>query len=197
MWTKIKAFFWQDFEKAFGRKLSPVERWSLRNAKTCSADEIIAASIIQSFASHFEDWTLKDVDLTKVDRRDGRFISGNRSGPAGSILLINSKKNITVKLYPTWRKQESRDGDGLNPWFFALVGVKKAFVNDIEVSDSLATTVWASWARVERAHKRTEEAAARAKADMERNEKAWNLAERLLGMRRNEFGALVPIQTAE
>jgi hypothetical protein len=32
---------------------------------------------------------------------------------------------------------------------------------------------------------------------MERNEKKWNLAEDLLGMKRNEFGALVPKVSVE
>lgn len=190
MWTKIKAFFWQDFEKAFGRKLSPVERWSLRNAKTCSADEIIAASIIQSFAKSFEDWSFKAkpqpvgyrcANCTEIEKERREFVAQYAHGNVRlNRVFVNKSKDI---IFAYWLQDNK---------------TRTAFyVNGLSFPTELGQLIVAEFEKLDMAHQKAVAAAAKAKADMERNEKAWNLAERLLGMRRNEFGALVPIQTAE
>lgn len=54
-----------------------------------------------------------------------------------------------------------------------------------------------SFMRLKAVHDAANETARKAKADMEANEAKWNLVEQLLHMKRNEYGALVPIRTVD
>lgn len=71
------------------------------------------------------------------------------------------------------------------------------FVNDMKMDRRSEDIIVFAYHKIKTQVIAAEKAAQEAKAAMERNEQAWNLAEKILGMKRNEFGALVPIQTAE
>lgn len=68
-------------------------------------------------------------------------------------------------------------------------------VNSISVDG--AEDVIAAYERINNQRRIAQQTADRALEKMKVNEKKWNLAERLLGMKRNEFGALVPAVSVE
>jgi hypothetical protein len=69
-------------------------------------------------------------------------------------------------------------------------------VDGVLVNASAKREILNGYERIQRRVKAAKAVADRAQEDMKKNEAAWNLAEKLLGMKRNEFGALVPITTA-
>lgn len=153
------------------------EEWARYNANKCSADDIIAAAVVQSFAKHFEDW-----------KSSGRWINSwtyddYRTCPR----LVNEKAGIEV------RQDVGEDRQGYDASYFD----KGLYVNGVKVSKKQASFIRFNWIKMATQVEATKKAAADAKAEMERNETAWNLAEKLLGMKRNEFGALVPAKTVE
>lgn len=168
--------------------LSHVEKWSMRHAGKASPDDIIAAAIIESFAKDFDDWkgscpegiAAKERVCNEGDIRDS------------GATLVNRKKKITIAT--KWVKGRSREGDGLNPWHYSCSGM---CVNDVPLDAINARRIIQAHDRLKFRVEAAKEAARKAKADMERNEAAWNIAENLLGMKRNEHGALVPIQAVE
>lgn len=68
-------------------------------------------------------------------------------------------------------------------------------VNDIDFDPGVALALIASYDTLKAAYDRAEATARKAKLAMQANENKWNLAESLLGLERNEFGALVPKET--
>jgi hypothetical protein len=57
--------------------------------------------------------------------------------------------------------------------------------------------IYTNWQNIVVQVRHTEQVAAEAKAAMEANEKKWDLAEGLLGMKRDGFGRLMPIKTVK
>lgn len=164
-----------------------IERWSACNANKATPDDIIAAAVIQSFAKDFEHWS----GNLSANLPSHRICCNAGSEPDGHVLK-NSKKNLT--LISKYHKGKSRDNDGLNPFYYHNKGL---LVNEIPLQPDAAKRVLRAYQEVKQRVDRVKAVADKAKEDMERNETAWNLAEKLLGMKRNEFGALVPIKTVE
>lgn len=158
--------------------------------RTSAPDEIIAAAIVESFANNFEDWrgSLPD-GLNTTNKICCNDNSDQIKG--GVKQLNNDKKNICLS-GAKWVKGKSRDGDGLNPWYFHLQGLD---VNGISLSNEAADFICREYNRLKQVFQRTKEIADNAKAEMERSEAAWNLAERLLGKKRLSNGALVPAES--
>lgn len=66
------------------------------------------------------------------------------------------------------------------------------FLNDKSCGERVYTEVLAAYLKMQAKVQAAEQAAAEAKARMEQNEFLWNVAEDMLGLKRNEYGALVP-----
>jgi hypothetical protein len=161
-----------------------IEDWAARNADMCQADEIIAASIAASLAKDINDWKATGCFEPEYENRRSWFSSHTLPR------LANSSKDLRVEFETRIYR--------IHPEKLARVArLKGTRVNGIEVSSAAAGVIYDAWQKVTKRVQAAEEAAAKAKADMAKQEAAWNLAEKLLGMKRNEHGALVPVQTVE
>jgi hypothetical protein len=168
---------------AYGDDLLPVERWALRNANKASADDIIAAAVAQSFASHFEDWTITgDILDAETAYTEGRI------NYYGGIILCNHLKDVQITRIPFEKYNYNKP----NEYYW-----KRLKVNEIEVSEEAERIIISAYKQILTRVQAAKKIASDAEKAMKRNEEAWNLAERLLGMKRNEFGALVPVKTVE
>jgi hypothetical protein len=150
-----------------------VERWALKNAKKASAEEIIVAAVIQSFAKDFGDWESDGFSNPKA----GYQMSG------GLGLLTNKKKKVVIA------RRAQKKGDKYR--FYGLT------INDITISFAMSKLVVTHWEKVFCQVMKAKTVAERAKNEMDISEKAWNLAENLLGFERTETGALVPKETVK
>jgi hypothetical protein len=163
---------------------TPVEKWATHNAKKASADDLIAAAIIQSFAKDFKHWKFVGQFSQRHDSSSGfQNTSITRKMP--------TKKHIEIVFL--FRQTNSSDGYS-NIYKYKVIGCE---VNGVRVSDTAFHAIYVSWNNIVAQVRRTEEVAAEAKASMEANETKWNLAESLLGMKRNGLGVLVPVKTVE
>lgn len=156
---------------------SPVERWCLRNANKATPDGIIAAAIIESIAKHFDDWAYRAVDYYAHDKN---WVDDCKKFGISECLvnkrLVNEIKDLSVH----WHS---------NGTFY--------YVNGTPLNWDEGRLIVQQFTKLQEKHNAVKAAAAKAIADQKRNEAAWNLAEKLLGMKRNEHGALVPIKTVE
>jgi hypothetical protein len=97
-------------------------------------------------------------------------------------------------------RQISRDGDGRGPWVHVLDEKKITVATEdkkVPLSEMAARWISQEWFKVKAIHDIAEEKAQQVKLAMQQNEDKWDVACGLLGMKVNEFGALVPIKTAE
>jgi hypothetical protein len=163
-----KSFF-DSIQKIFRPQPMTIERWADRCSRITTPDEILAAGFIESFSriEEYKDWRLI-------------HSGGNR--------LTNSKKNIELSYY------RNHNYDSNYNTYYTYSNFK---INDVPIDDNLGERIIKSFEKVKAQHDAVKAKAKKAKAEMERNEKAWNLVESMLGMKRNEHGALVPVKTAE
>lgn len=163
-------------------------------AKATTPDRLIAAHIIESFTLNFEDW-----DALNLDDQWRQFYD------APKHTLTNTKKGLSVG----WENQKkSADNDNRSPWVYKLKA-ESAHVRNIPTKDNSAPgksvpldavssrLIIESWDKVSVVKLKAKAVADKALAEMKANEAAWTMAENLLGMKRNKFGALVPVKTAE
>lgn len=152
-------------------------------------DQIIVAHILQSVVKKPEDWrwrnkVLPECDLLARYKELSNTPDDLRYGTT-SFDLIGPDVSVLFEL----RIDKTNYGWKL----FSVVTVDDGTRLDREAGDLLTTRIgllFKQLAEVKRV-------AAKAKADMEAHERKWNLAEKLLGMKRNEHGALVPVNQAE
>lgn len=165
-----------------------VEVWALRNANRATPDGIVAAAIVQSFAKDFKDWRHEGSEL------EAAWLKSWPMDNKPYARLVNQKKGIAVNVTFLQKKVKDRKFTTLRQEYYVPNTV---IVDGVEISYEESQVIISRFLRIQQQVKQAQQAAATAQANMERNEAAWNLAERLLGMKRNEHGALVPIQTAE
>ena len=191
MLAKTKAGFKKLF-KSFPILFEPlpitVETWAEHNANRATPDGIIAATVVELFVKDFDGWSAKD--LEKFSRYGGTYVEAARN--KYSPQLFHKGKNIDIKFGV--KKWEEGEYDGTKCADWCSEGTT---VNGLAVELKAARYIAAGWEKIAKQQEKLKTAAARAKANMERNEAAWNLAEKLLGMKRNEQGALVPIVKAD
>lgn len=161
-----------------------VEDWATKCAKITTPDELVAAAIIQSFAKDFHKWKITGKFSTTWDG----YSSYNQDGEAKPI-LTNDEKKLTVAFHLTQHRSRQFS---MNLWEERDQQLKSCRVNDVSIGIREARQILNAWYKITANIKAAKEAAARAKREMEENEKKWNLAEQLLGMRRTHTGALVP-----
>ena len=162
-----------------------MEQWAERNANKASPDGMIAAVIVESLAKNWQDWTASDLREAKANTR---WVKAELSPK-----LVNKKKNITVEFgVRRWTQEINGYNCTMADW--QSKGTK---VNGVEIELKASRYIAREYERLAKVHKLANETAARVEADMKKNKEKWDLAEKLLGFKRTETGALVPIHTAE
>lgn len=175
-------------------------------ARTTSPDQIIAAAVVQSFAKHFTDWKVSSKAYSRFASNapssddpfneksfyypsDGReFASSYSHGGFYELQLTNSSKKMKL----TFKFEETRSASS-----YHYFNVTRVYVDGVELDKKHSEFIILNWKKIQKEVAATEAAAATAKKNMEKNDAAWNVVERLLGLKRNEQGALVPIEKVE
>lgn len=149
-------------------------------AKATTPDEIVAAAIVQSFVKNFDDWSL----LGSLEPPSQYFKS---DAERHASTLNNSKKKLAVAFVFEFKSAKERH--------YPIP--KGCSVNESKLNERSFRIILDGWLKISKEVVKTRKAAADAVREMEENEKKWNIAEKLLGMKRNQFGALVPVKTAK
>ncbi len=186
MWHKVVGWV----QMAYGDLPQVMEDNSYSRA--CNPDEIVIAAVLQSFAKHVDDWEMcrRDHNYHRQRTSDPQFIyikvstkvSNKRAiyfTNGDAIYLRNKKKDVTVRIKSV-------------P-FAGSYKIGEITVNQVPVDVKYYPLICKHWEDSQGKLERLKETARKAKLEMELNEKKWNLAERLLNMKRNEHGALIPI----
>lgn len=179
MLRSIQSFL----RRAYGDELPTPEEWAERHAKRCSADQLISAFIIQSIAKDVDDWESGSYGLTTGIAGAAKLFETYRDtfGRSADGVLRNRKKHMNVKsILVLWDR-----ACGSTP-------SRHFMVNGVPFDDDEGRKIIEAYNKVALASRKAKEAADKALQEMKANETKWNLAEDLLGMKRNEFGALVP-----
>jgi hypothetical protein len=161
-------------------RVSPLEKWANHNAKKASADDLIAGAIIASFAKDHKHW--KFIGNFKQDHSSKHYFASTSLSRQ-----MGNKKHIKIEFL--FRHMEYEEGHR-----YRVFGCE---VNGVRISDKAFKAILTAWQGIREKVKAAEEVAEKAKAEMEVNETKWNLAEELLGMKRNGLGVLMPVKTAE
>jgi hypothetical protein len=163
--------------------LTPVEKWSLHNAKKATPDDLIAGAIVSSFAKDFKCWKF-----------EGEFHQRHNSGGHNKTTLTFrkvTKKNVDIVF--VFKQTTSNDGYS-TVYKYKVIGCE---VNGVRMTEAAFRYIYTNYQNIVVQVRRAEQVAAEAKAAMEANEKKWDLAEGLLGMKRDGFGRLMPVTTVE
>lgn len=178
---EIKMFNFLSFKKS---AIPPIEKWANHNSKKASADDLIAGAIVGSFAEHFKHWKFCG-DFNQ--RYDG---SGGFKPTSLSRKMVGKKHVEVVFVF-----RATQSGDAYSTIYkYKVIGCE---VNGIRISDRAFQHIYTSWNNVVVKVKAAEEVAEKAKNEMVANELRWDLAESLLGMKRNGLGVLIPVKTVE
>jgi hypothetical protein len=178
IWRSLSSSFLMD------REISTVDAWAMRHQHRCSPDDIITAAIIQSIASNPDDWQFSG-QLNYALSYVGHY--------SQNATLTNKKKKIVI----TFIFEGYAYKDKGKSYVQAKYRACGCSVNGVELSHAHFKSVIRSWEALTSKLKAAKDAADKAKSEMDRNEQAWNIAESLLGMKRNEHGALVPVKEVE
>jgi hypothetical protein len=160
-----------------------VEKWAVHNAKKATPDDLIAGAVVASFAKDYKHWEFK-----------GEFHQRHSSSCVKSTSLSRkmvSKKDITIVFL--FKKTCIYD-DYSTVYKYKVIGCE---VNGIRVTNAAFKYIYDNWQGITVKVRAAEAAAAEAKKRMEENEKKWDMAEGLLGMKRDGLGRLMPIKTAD
>jgi hypothetical protein len=157
-------------------------------------DRIIAAHLLESFAKEFKDWELIDKNVISSSTWFDKYAKLDRQRAEKhktdfNRVLVNKKKGINLSYYFT--QEKVWDGD----YGYHTKESRHDFIlNTIPFDTRRGNELINKFMKLRADFKKAEEVAAKAKAEMEANELKWNLAENLLGMKRNGLGVLVPVE---
>jgi hypothetical protein len=189
----------------FFSRIVPITPETHPYATATSPDQIIVAGVLQSITADFNDWTwATDGYSTRngykvpkwpeieeyYDSDDRKYLTSNGKG---SMTLtrkrINGRFAKEIVVCMEYTVKTSR--------YDRLVGVTwgQVTVNGVAINPPiLGLKIFLEYKKLKAALIKAEKVAADAKKAMEANEAKWNLAESILGMKRNEHGALVPVE---
>jgi hypothetical protein len=166
-------------------------------ATATTPDQMIEAAIIQSIAAEFPKWSSQGVEVVSptemIWENDVRV---NVNSRPYKLKLLNTSKNITCEVELGWDYKHRSPAVGKPKIWGWQPTLKKFVVNDIPISDQSAEKILTSYIKVRDHLKKVEAEAAAALERQKLEEEKWNLAENLLGLCRDEKGALVPKVTA-
>lgn len=165
----------------FRKPIPTVEQWANHNAKKASADDLIAGAIVSSFAKHFKHWQFT-----------GEFNQRHSSSGGFQRTTLTRKMSNKKHIEIVFVFRHTQGGDSYSTIYqYKVIGCE---VNGIRVSDAAFKYIYRNWQNIIVDVRRAEEVATRAKADMELNEKKWDLAEGLLGVKTNKLGQMIPVE---
>ncbi len=171
--------------KALGLLPKPFDPIDNPYAKATTPDRLISAHFIESFVKDFDNWRAgKDVKEDKkvlIDRHQHEF----------EVFLKNRKTGLRIE----WEMK--REYDVKSYHHFGVIKHSKTKVKGIPLDPQESERIFLSWIKIKKQHDETKRVAAAALAKMKEEDAKWNLAESLLGLKRNEFGALVPINPVQ
>lgn len=173
-------------------------------ANLSTPDEIIAAGVLESIKKDFADWKLTDtsgrgvvdaIPFTYAQKKEAKHTVVSLDGAKTVGLILERKriagkfaKHLTVKFTYFFKK-------GYYDSVVREVQAISLFVNEVRVDPAkVGFDLFKTYYALLNAEREAKRIAAEALANMQANEAKWNLAEGILGMRRNEQGALVPIE---
>jgi hypothetical protein len=159
-----------------------------------SPDRMIAGAVIQSFISNTIDWKIDTSEANNVSAFDSKLFESSHpvwssNLTSGAIKLVNAKDGITVK-FNNWHQHLRSSGKQAN-----RVTGKNCYINGVRISDSDGIAILCNWLTYASKLRAAEEAAAKAKAEMQANEAKWNLVEDLLKMKRTRSGRLIALSS--
>lgn len=184
--------------------LPPLEAFANSSWSTeCTPDDIIVASLLESVVKEtglWGNWKAGDY----FDRTASKTVLSDKTRK-----WINAKDGPTVPIYLQrygnepleliirrggWGKT-SKDRDGQGPWFYRPSPTSGCVIefNGVTLNSQASDRFLTTFKKIKADAAKAKEIADRCFAAMEENEKKWNVAETMLGMKRNEFGALVPV----
>lgn len=169
-WNTLKEVL---LSTGYSDKLPSVEDWSLKTARRFgnpSPDDIICAAVTENLIQNSDDWV---------------FFRYER-------MLQNPKKGITVQFCFS-NYQNSQNLYWWKPKKCS-VGLHNEFY---DISKPAYIRLWKTWCKIYTRREELEKAASVAKETMQKNEFAWDVVEKLLNMKRNEQGALVPVNNGD
>ena len=172
------------------RAATVVERWAFHNANKASPDGLIASTIVEHFAKHFDKWEIVRTRFTYHADGDDNTKSCNRVR-VGVVLYCNvilscDEKQLRVRLCFERVRTRRRYADDLE----TVQTMASAFVNDVPIELKAGEFIYSNWEKLEKERAKAEELAAKIKAEQDLATRKWDLAENLLGMKRDRFGAL-------
>ncbi len=166
-------------------KILSVDKWAMMHANRCTPDDIIAAHYIELIAREFDNFKL--IHRYSFQQKDFERFTGHPDW----CLVYQPKAGRKFPARIFWKTSEE---------YKDRKSIKRHHnfeIDKVKIDEAAGNRIVAAYKDVEEKWKVAKEAAKKAAEELAINEAKWNLAERLLGMKRNEHGALVPIQTAE
>jgi hypothetical protein len=156
-----------------------------------SPDAIIAAAIVESFAKDFDQWC-EVHNHTKRPVREKAYMPPHTrlQRTQRSFEVKNLTKNLTLKGGWNEKIMEKNYRHYVYDIEFGPLIVNGNMPLDAQAGEYIIRHYF----KAKDAHQQLQQAALQAKANMEANERKWNLVEELMGMKRNGMGQLVPVQ---
>lgn len=163
-----------------------------QEAFASTPDRLIVGHIMQSMTDNILQWSVsqpntyskplkKPDELQPMSRGDRHWCD-----EVCCNIFKNAKLGITAELSITYKRSYQKE-----VWYDFNV---TSFIVNGEVMDtSLGWELWCSYNRLQEAYATAQRVAREATAAMEANERKWNLAERLLKMKRTPNGRLMAV----
>lgn len=178
------------------------ERFAQMLTDKNNPDHILLAYILRSFATEFDQWTVSSAASTIGLNECLRVLQRKFT----KLPVVNSRKKRS-QCYDQYNCYKLvKDGVNVVLGFeihrwdnLEIVNIAPVLftINDTPFNLESALKVYASYLDLFQKQQAIKAAAAKAKAEMEANEKKWNLVENVLGLKRLEDGTLVAKQPAE
>jgi hypothetical protein len=164
--------FFQALVQAF-YKPTTLDVWIHNAAEKTTTDQMLVAAIIGSMAKDITSWNARDIHPSSSKNMSPIIYTRNISFTFGIDRIF--------KFGEFYREP--------NP-------TKNPTINDMPINSKDAKALFDAFVELKTKQLELETATLQAKVDMINNEKKWELVENLLKMKRNEHGALVPIEPA-
>jgi len=156
-------------------------------------DRMLAGAVLHNLAAHFSDWYLEGKFTHSSSSTVYKLTPNTRNYALfRERTLTNVSKDLKVLVHQVVK---SRDKDDMGPW--VDTGRYQVKVNDLFLDEAISRYMVQEIERLVTAHETAVRVAEQTKAEMEAADKKWDLFERLTGFKREENGALVPVNTIE
>jgi hypothetical protein len=187
--STLSDIFWLGTNQREPRPLPTPEVWAMQNADICNADQIIAAKIVEQFAKNPRAWTFTCYyELPALQRVPRGCSMPNYDSNHREFTVRGKGMNIKG----TWTEKRFYYNREFGTH---TVEFGKLMVNELVLAPECCEFVYHNCLSIHNKHQAALKAAAAAKEAMENEQKKWDFAEKVLGFKRDEKGALVPINT--